>query len=79
MSNTKEKALISLHFTCQLTRIYENFEEQYFRSIVCYNVQVDCLKDSSSDSYDKNDMKEKVNDLVSLDEAMQEKLKTESY
>ena len=27
-------------------------------------VQVDCLKDSQSDSYDKNDVKEKVNDLV---------------
>ena len=38
-----------------------------------YKVQVDCLKDSQSDSYDKNDMKEKVNDLVRLHEAMQEK------
>ena len=44
-----------------------------------YIVQVDCLKDSESDSYDKNDMKEKVNDLVRLHEAMQEKLKTASY
>ena len=44
-----------------------------------YEVQVDCLKDSGSDSYDKNDMKEKVNDLVRLHEAMQEKLKTASY
>ena len=43
-----------------------------------YKVQVDCLKDSESDSYDKNDMKEKVNDLVRLNEAMQEKLKTAS-
>ena len=32
-------------------------------------VQVDC---SESDSYDKNDMKEKVNGLVRLREAMQE-------
>ena len=40
-----------------------------------YKVQVDCLKDSESDSYDKNDMKEKVNDLVRLHEAMQEKFK----
>ena len=38
-------------------------------------VQVDCLKGSESDSYDKNDMKEKLNDLVRLHEAMQEKLK----
>ena len=29
-------------------------------------VRVDCLKDSESDSYDKNDMKEKVNNLVRL-------------
>ena len=38
-----------------------------------YKVQAD------SDSYDKNDMKKKVNDLVRLHEAMQEKLKTASY
>ena len=44
-----------------------------------YIVQVDCLKDSESDSYDKNDMKEKVNDLVRLDEAMQEEVETTSY
>ena len=37
-------------------------------------VQVDCLKDSEPDSYDKNGMKEKVNELVRLLEAMQEKL-----
>ena len=42
-------------------------------------VQVDCLKDSESDSCDKNDMKEKVDDLVRLHKAMQEKLKTASY
>ena len=44
-----------------------------------YKVQVDCLKDSESDCYDKNDMKDKVNDLVRLHEAMQAKLKTASY
>ena len=37
------------------------------------------MKDSESDSYDRNDMKEKVNDLVRLHEAMQEELKTASY
>ena len=36
-------------------------------------------KDSESDSYDKNNMKEKVNDLVRLYKAVQEKLKTASY
>ena len=44
-----------------------------------YKVQADCLKDSWSGSYDKKDMKKKVNDLVRLHEAMQEKLKTASY
>ena len=69
MSNAKEKDPVHWNFTCQLTHIYENFEERYFRSI----------KNSDFDSYDKNDMKEKVNDLVRLHEAMQEKLKTASY
>ena len=68
MSNIKEKAPINWHFTCQLTLIYQNFKEQYFRS-----------NNSESDSYDKNDMQKKVNVLIWLDEAMQEKLKTASY
>ena len=42
-------------------------------------VQVDCLNNLESDSYDKNDMQKKVNVLVRLHEAMQEKLKTPSY
>ena len=37
------------------------------------------MKVSESDSYDKTEMKEKVNDLVRLHEVIQEKLKTESY
>ena len=44
-----------------------------------YKVQVDCLKDSEFDSYDKNDMKEEVNDLARLQKAMQENLKTAIY
>ena len=44
-----------------------------------YIVQVDCLKDSESDSYDKNEMTEKLNDLVRLHEALQEDFKTASY
>ena len=44
-----------------------------------YKVQVHCLKNLESDSYDKNNMKEKVNDLVRLHKAMQEKLKAGSY
>ena len=43
-----------------------------------YKVQNDSWKDSESDSYYKNDMQEKVNKLVRLHEAMQEKLKTSS-
>ena len=35
--------------------------------------------DSESDSYDKNDMKEKAIEFVKLHEAMEEKLKTASY
>ena len=41
-----------------------------------YKVKVDCLKHSESGCYEKSDMKEKVNDLVRFQEAMQEKLKT---
>ena len=37
-----------------------------------YKVQVNYLKDSESDFYDKNDMKEKVNDLVRLQKAIQD-------
>ena len=42
-------------------------------------VQVDCLNNSEPDSYDKNDMQKKVNVLVRLHKAMQEKSKTASY
>ena len=70
MTNTKEKAPINWHFTCQLTSNYENFKEEYSQA---YTVQVDSLKDSGSDFYGKNDMKKKVNNLVRLRKAMQEK------
>ena len=75
MSNTKEKARINWHFTCQLTCFYKNFKELYFRSI---KVPADCLNNSESDSYDKNNMQKKVNVLAKLHEAMQEKSKTAS-
>ena len=35
-----------------------------------YKVQVDCLKESESKFHGKNDMKEKVNDLVRLHKAI---------
>ena len=67
----KSSNQLAFHLSA-FTHIYENFIESE-----AYKVQVDCLK--NSDSYDKNDMKEKVNDLVRLHKAMQEKLKTASY
>ena len=76
MSNTKEKTRINWHFTCQLTRIYENFKERYFRSIHSTSY---LLENSELESYDTKDMKEKVNILVRLLKAMEEKLKTASH
>ena len=76
MSNTNEKlqsigiSPVSLH--ALMKTLKSNISE------AC-KVKVDCLKDSESVSYDKNDIKEKVNDLVRLHEAMQKKLKTVSY
>ena len=49
------------------------------RSIKSIKVQIDCLNNSESDSYYKNNMQKKVNVLVRLHEAMQEKSKTASY
>ena len=43
-----------------------------------YKAPDNYLKDSESDSFDKNDMKEKVNELFRLHKAMQEKLKAAS-
>ena len=40
-----------------------------------YKVEVDYLGDLESDSYDKNVMKEKLNELFRLHEAIKEKLK----
>ena len=61
---------VSLHAFMKTLKI--NISEAYI-------VQVDCLKDSESDSYDKNEMKEKLNDLVRLHQALQEDFKTASY
>ena len=44
-----------------------------------YKVQVHYVKDSEPDSYDKNELTEKVSDLVRLHEEIQIKLKTASY
>ena len=48
-------------------------------SLEACKLKVDCLKDSEPHSFDKNDMKDKANDLVWLHNATQEKLKTASY
>ena len=76
MSNTKEKAPINWYFPASLHAFMKTLKSNISET---YKVQVDCFKNSESDSYDKNDMKEKVNDLVRLHEAMQKKLKTASY
>ena len=44
-----------------------------------YKVQVDCLKDLESESYDKNYIKEKVNDVARLHNAMQDSSNPNSY
>ena len=76
MSNTKEKAPVNWHFTCQVHAFTKALRSNISE---VYKLQVDFLKDWESESYDKNDMKEKVNDLVRLHKAMQEKLKTALY
>ena len=68
MSNTKEKASINWHLTCQLTYVHEN---------VKYRLTVWKIKNMLL--MIKSDMREKVNDLVRLHEAMQGKLKTASH
>ena len=64
----KGKAPINWHSTCQLTLIYENFKDRYLRSIQSTS---SLFENSESDSYDKNDMKRKVNDLLRLHKAIQ--------
>ena len=76
MSNIKEKVPINWHLTCQLTGIYEKLNSYISEA---NKIQVDCLKDSRSDSYDKNNIKEKLNDLSRLHKAMHEKIKQASY
>ena len=77
MSNTKETILQSFGISpVSLHPFMKTLKSDISET---YKAQVSCLKDSESDSYDKNDMKEKVNDLVRLHKAMQEKLKTASY
>ena len=78
MSKTKEKAPIHCHFTCQLTSIYENFKEQLLRSPESFFERMNSKTENSEfDSYDMHE--KKVKDLVRLDKAIQEKLKTASY
>ena len=64
--NTKKNVPINWHF-----RKF-NAVPQYNPIIIseAYNIQVDCLEDSKSDSYDKNHMKEKANELARLHEAI---------
>ena len=77
MSNTKEKAPKSIGISPVSLHTFMKTLKSNISD--AYKVLVDCLKDSESDSYDKNDMKEKVNDLIWLQKAMQEELKTGPY
>ena len=63
-------------FTCQLTCIYENFKEQYFKSIQSTSWQFERFRVWFlwQKWYERE-----LNDMVWLREAMQEKLKTTSY
>ena len=70
------KSSSQLAFYLSAYTIYENFKERYFRSIESTSW---LFENSEFDSYDENYLKEKVNDLVRLHKAMQEKLKTASY
>ena len=76
--NGKHQGKSSNHlaFHLSVTRILKTLKSNNSEA---YKAQVDCLKDSEPDSHYKNGMKEKVNVLVKLHEAMQEELKTASY
>ena len=39
MSNTKEKAPVNWHFTCQITHIYENFKEHAKYKLTVWGIQ----------------------------------------
>ena len=77
--NVKHQGKSSNQLAFHLLALYVFMKTLKSNISEAYEVQVHCLKDLESDSYDKNDMKEKVNDLVRLHKAMQEKLKTASY
>ena len=74
---TSTKKLQSIDIS--LVSLYAFMKTLKSNTSEAYKVQVDCLKDSESDSYDKNNMKQKVNDLVRFYEAMQEKWKVASH
>ena len=76
MSNTKKKVPINWHSPVSFQAFTKTLKSNISKA---QKVQVDGLNNSESDSYDKNDMQEKVNVLVRLHEAMLEKLKTASY
>ena len=56
-----------------------NFKEEYFRRIKSTRYKLTVWIIQESDPYDKNGMQQKVNVLVRLHKAMQEKSKTASY
>ena len=70
MSNTKEKAPISWHSPVSLHAFIKTLKRDILEA---YKVRDDCFEDSESDSHDKNDIKGKVNVLVRLHKAMQDR------
>ena len=67
-SQTLRKNLQSISISRVTSRAY--METLKSKISEAYKTQVDCLKDSEFHSYDKIDMKEKVNDLVRLYETI---------
>ena len=74
--NVKHQGKSSNKLAFHLSGYTHLFKERYFRRIQSTSW---LFENSEPDPYHKNDMKEKVNDLVKFHEAKQQKLKTASY
>ena len=78
--NVKHQGKSSNQLAFHLSACMHAFKKTFNSNISeAQKVQVDRLNNSESYSFDKNDLQEKVNVLVKLQETMQEKLKTASY
>ena len=78
--NVKHQGKSSNQLAFHLSACMHAFKKTFNSNISeAQKVQVDRLNNSESYFYDKNDLQEKVNAVVRLQEAMQEKLKMASY